>query len=288
MPACRSPSVLNRSGIVLIVKAAGSHAASSFQVERRGGARVWRRPDRVRGRDRPVLRVLVVVEKHAVALFLPPLARRERGRAPLDLARERDGGLAHLGESPSTLDAHVHVQTARARRLRPADEAEFVERRMNERCGLEHLRPRHARRGIEIDTQLVGMIEVVGADRMRMELRAREVGHPREGRGIARHDLVGGSSRRKTDRRDLNPVGPRRRRAFLKEHLRFDAVRPPDEHVRPAASAPQRALGDRQEILHEIALRDARLWKEHFRRVRDRDVVSVDLDDLLFFGGRHR
>jgi hypothetical protein len=74
----------------------------------------------------------------------------------------------------------------------------------------------------------------------------------------------------------------------LKEHLRFDAVRPPDEHVRPPTGAAQRALSDRHEVLHEIALRDADLWKDHFRRVRDGDVMSVDLDDLLLFGGCHR
>src|SRR5262249_7893969 len=45
----------------------------------RGDPRVRQRPDRVRGGDGPVLRVLVVVEEDAVALLLPPLARRDVG-----------------------------------------------------------------------------------------------------------------------------------------------------------------------------------------------------------------
>ena len=67
-----------------------------------------------------------------MALLLPPLARRERRRAPLDLARERQRGAAHLVERPAPLDAHVDVHAARARRLRPADEAEVVERRAHD------------------------------------------------------------------------------------------------------------------------------------------------------------
>ena len=51
-------------------------------AERRRDARVGQRAHRVRGASRAVLRVLVVVEEHAVALLLPPLRGRElRARA---------------------------------------------------------------------------------------------------------------------------------------------------------------------------------------------------------------
>src|SRR5205807_6816525 len=58
-------------------------------VERRRDPRLGRRPHRVGGGHGAVLGVLVVVHEHAVALFLPPLARRERGGAALHVARQR-------------------------------------------------------------------------------------------------------------------------------------------------------------------------------------------------------
>src|SRR5437588_10664193 len=73
--------------------------------DRRRDARVDGRPYRVRARDGAVLRVLVVVDEDAVALLLPPLARRERRCAPLDLAREGQRGTPHLAERPAALDA---------------------------------------------------------------------------------------------------------------------------------------------------------------------------------------
>src|SRR5919108_276702 len=55
-------------------------------------ARVRRGAHGVAGGDRAVAGVLVVVDEHAVALLLPPLARGEGGRPALDLPRERQRG----------------------------------------------------------------------------------------------------------------------------------------------------------------------------------------------------
>ena len=81
----------------------------------------WRRdarfrlgPHRIRGRDRAILGVLIVVKEHAVTFFLPPFARGQNRRTTLDLPRKRERGAAHLGERPSGLDADVDVNTARA------------------------------------------------------------------------------------------------------------------------------------------------------------------------------
>src|SRR5688572_3393816 len=90
-------------------------------IERRRYPRVRLRPHRVRGGNSAIFRVLVVVEEDAVALLLPPLARCERRRTPLDLARERQRRAADLGERPAALDADVDVHPARAGRLGPAD-----------------------------------------------------------------------------------------------------------------------------------------------------------------------
>ena len=81
----------------------------------------------MRARDRSILRVLVVVEKDAVALFFPPFARRETGRPALDLAGQGQRGPADVIERPARFDPYVDVQTAGARRFRPADKAEVVQ-----------------------------------------------------------------------------------------------------------------------------------------------------------------
>ena len=78
----------NRAGIVAQREVGGVAVVDLVPRQRRRHARVRRRPHRVGARDRAVLGVLVVVEEDAVALLLPPFARRETGRAPLDLARE--------------------------------------------------------------------------------------------------------------------------------------------------------------------------------------------------------
>ncbi len=65
-------------------------------VKRRGNARVGQRPHRICGTGGPVLRVLVVVEEHAVALLFPPFRTGQCGHAPLDCARQSNGRAAHL------------------------------------------------------------------------------------------------------------------------------------------------------------------------------------------------
>ena len=54
---------------------------------------------------------------------------------------------------------------------------------------LAHLRPLDAGHRIEVHPQLVGMVQIVGADRMRMQLEAGEVGEPGQCRRVARHDF---------------------------------------------------------------------------------------------------
>src|SRR3954454_12966923 len=74
-------------------------------LERSGDARVDCRADRVRARDRPILRFLVVVEKAAVTLFFPPLAGRESRSAPFPLPLQRQRLPPDLVERPAALDA---------------------------------------------------------------------------------------------------------------------------------------------------------------------------------------
>ena len=100
------------------------------------------------------------------------------------------------------------MHTARTGGLGPTDESKIGEDRARELRDLAHLRPFDAGHGIEIDPQLVGMIEVLGAHRMRMQLEAREVGQPGERCGRARHHFVGGATRGEAQRHHLHPGRP--------------------------------------------------------------------------------
>src|SRR5205814_10003101 len=92
-----------------------------------GDARFGQRTHRVRRTSGAVLRILVVVEEDAAPLLLPPLGRRQRGCAPLDLAGERECRATHLAEAPPRMDTDVHVHAARATRLRPTAQTKLVE-----------------------------------------------------------------------------------------------------------------------------------------------------------------
>ena len=137
---------------------------------------------------------------------------------------------------------------------------------------------RHAANRIEIDAELVWVIEIVRTHRMRMQLEARQVGHPDERCRVARYDFFGNPAGRKTQRDGVDPIGSRCRRALLKEEFAVDAIGIPDEHIGPAAGRTQGALGNGEIVTSEVELRVASLRKEHFAGVRDRDIAS---------GGRH-
>ena len=146
---------------------------------------------------------------------------------------------------------------------------------------LADLRPRDAGHRIEIDAQLVGMIEIVGANRMRVQLEAREIRHPRQRRRVARHDFFGGAARRKPQRDHLDPGRPRlAARASGRRtprRCRSDSGRARSADRRRA----KRAVRDGQVVADEIELGVAGLGKEHLAGVRNGDLASAHLDDFL-------
>ncbi len=250
-------------------------------------ASIGLRPYGVRASDGAVFRVLVVVEEDAVALLLPPLARRQRRRATLDLSSEGQCRATYLIERPRAHDAYRNVHPTRARRLRPADQPEIVERRVDDLRDLAKLIPADARHRIEIDPQLVRVIEIVGTYRMRVQFEAGEVRHPGQTCRITRHDFLRVATGRKAQRDDVNPGRPRGRRALLVEELAVDAVGIADEHVRPIAVRAKRSVGDSQVVADEIELGVAGLGKENLAGVRDWNLASAHLDDFLLDLARH-
>src|SRR4051812_5431303 len=68
--------------------------------------RIWPGTHRVRCGNGTIFGVLVVIDEHPLALFLPPLTRGECRRTLLHLARQSESGEAYLIEAPVGLDSH--------------------------------------------------------------------------------------------------------------------------------------------------------------------------------------
>ena len=97
--------------------------------------------------------------------------------------------------------------------------------------------PLDARAGVEIDAQLVGMVEIIRADGVRMQLDAAEVHDPGEAGDIIDDDFFRGATRGKGQRDGSQPLGPVVRRALLVERLFLGAIHEALEHERAVAGA---------------------------------------------------
>ena len=109
MSACGSPISAKRFGIDEEREVGWIARWNFIPVKRSRYARVRHRPHRICGARRPILRILVVVEEHAVALLLPPLRCRQRRHAAFNCSRQSNGRAPDFREGPARLNAHVHV-----------------------------------------------------------------------------------------------------------------------------------------------------------------------------------
>ena len=112
---------------------------------------------------------------------------------------------------------------------------------------------------VQVHPQLVGMVQVVGADRVRVEVDAAEVGDPGEPGRVVDDDLVRGPAGREGQRRrrgchsggSPGPASGRTAALAAPSTNRLSAIgRPPD--------AAQRAVGDGQVVADEVAASCAR------------------------------
>jgi hypothetical protein len=216
-----------------------------------------------------------------MALLLPPLAAGDVRCPPLDLARERDRGAPHFGELPPALDAAVDVQASRTGSLGPTDESEILQGLFRDQRHVPHLWPRHTSHRIEINAQLVGMLEVVGSYRVRVEVDTSEVDHPDELGFIAHHDLMCGAPRGKAQLDRLDPLWARLGSSLLKERLSLRSVDETLERHRPSRDAAQGALGHAQVEADKVELGVPRAGKEDLVRVADRYLSPAQLQDFL-------
>jgi hypothetical protein len=144
-----------------------------------------------------------------------------------------------------------------------------------------HVVPAHARPGVEIDAQLVGMLEVVGAYGMRVQVDAAQVHDPHELRRVAHDDLSRRPPRGKAQLHRLDPPGPLLGGTLLEERLALGAVHVALEHDRPRRDPWQRRFGDRHVVLRQVQLRVPGLRKEHLVRVRDHHLATAGFKDGL-------
>ena len=242
---------------------------------------VRRGPHGVRGGHGAVLGVLVVVDEHAVPLLLPPLGGGEGGGAALHVAGEGQGRAADLREAPATLDAHVDVDPARAGRLRPANEAHVRKGLLDHQRHLADLRPGHARHRVQVHAQLVRVVQVIGAHRVRVQVQAAQVRDPGETRGLVHHQLVRGAPGREGQRGRPHPLGRVLGSALLEERLLLGAVHEALERHRPPAHAHQGAIGHREEVPDQVQLRVTGLREVELVRVADGHLATADDQDLL-------
>ena len=111
------------------------------------------------------LRAVASFDAERFPQFEPYAKTRIRG-AILDELRANDSltryGRERMGQVTKT------IRTLQQELGRPPDETEIVERRADDTRDFLDLGPLHAGNGVEIDAQLVGMIEIVVAHRMRV------------------------------------------------------------------------------------------------------------------------
>jgi hypothetical protein len=181
-----------------------------------------------------------------VPLLFPPFRSGQGGRAPFDRSRQSERRATHLVEGPSWINPHIDVDPTRPAGLGPATKAHLVQQRLHLERHCAHVRPTDARTRIEIDPQLVRMTEVAGAHRMRMQLDATKIDHPRKPRRIVDNDFFRGASRRKRERYRSQPRGALRWCALLVERLTFGAIDVSLEDKRTIPDSGQRPRRDRQ------------------------------------------
>ena len=111
------------------------------------------------------------------------------------------------------------MHAARAARLGPALESELLEQALHLEGDAPHVGPLDARARIEIDAELVGVIEISGANGVRVQFDATQVHDPGEPRRIVDDDLFGRASRRERQRH-----GPQPGRTFVGRPLLVEGL----------------------------------------------------------------
>src|SRR6266496_766387 len=125
------------------------------------------------------------------------------------------------------------------------------------------------------------MVEILGADGVRVEVDAAEVHDPGELGRIAHDDLVGRSTRWEPELDHLDPIGTGPRRTLLEEEFAFRAVDEPFQRHRSSTDTAERAVGNAQVVANEVELGVSGAREEDLLRIADRHLTTGDLELFL-------
>ena len=182
------------------------------------------------------------------------------------------------------MNANIDMHATRTARLGPTYQRHFFQQRFHFERHETNILPTDAWSRIQIDTQLIRVVQVRGAHRMRMQLNATEVNDPRESGGVIDYNFLRDPTRRKRQRRGTQPNRPVRRRAFLIERLPLGAVDKTFQHDWSIANARERAGRDGQVVTNEIEFAEFHLGSEiRLVGIRNAYFASLDREHFSFF-----
>ncbi len=155
-----------------------------------------------------------------------------------------------------------------SRGLREAGVAEVAQERARLGGHAHRVLEVRARLRVQVEAELVGMVDVVAADRPRMERDRAHLGAPADHGHLGGADLVGVATRRELDPRSLHVVRGALRDALLEEGVaaallargdhdaRVHALRPALERGGPPGERPHDPVLDGEVVPDDVELRD--------------------------------
>ena len=171
-------------------------------------------------------------------------------------------------------------------RLRVAAQLVLASTSRDDQRDLAHVVPRHTGRGVEVDAQLVGVVDVLPPRRPWVEVDDAEVVGPHEVGGVHRAQLLGCAPGRERHRRGLQPVGDLLRHALLPDRLLLDPVDEALHHRGPVAQVHEGGIGRGKVVVHEVVLREPGLREVDLLRIGEADLMPGHLDRHML-GARH-
>ena len=132
--------------------------------------------------------------------------------------------------------------------------------------------------GVQVDAELIGVVDVGGADGPGVEVDAAEVGDPGEVCGVIDDHEVGGAAAGEGDVGGLDAGGQVGGRALLEERLFGNAVDEALEDHRAVSDAAEGALGDGEVVADEVQLGITGGREVHLAGVGDRNLAAGSFD----------
>jgi hypothetical protein len=114
--------------------------------------------------------------------------------------------------------------------------------------------PTHARSGIKIDPQLVGVVQISRSYWMRVQLNASQIHNPGKPGCVVHDKFFRRSAGWKRQRNRAKPRWMVGRSAFLVERLSLGSVNESFEHQRAIRDSAESTVGDRQVVPNQIEL----------------------------------